>query len=129
VTVPHPCPHHCPPERGGGLAAVAAVIAVVIAVVAAKPVVHAAETVLEIAAITVGAVLGLAATTAVTWAAVAVCRRERERRAIAAPSVRALPPARPRAIEAARAPVVFLRPADEDAAAPARPRMPGQEQS
>jgi hypothetical protein len=90
---------------------------------------HAAETALEIAAITVGAVLGLAATAAVTWAAVAVCRRERERRAIAAPSVRALPLGRTRAIEAARAPVVFLRPADEDAAAPARPRMPGQEQS
>jgi hypothetical protein len=79
--MPHPCPHHCPPERGGrGLAALAAIIALVIAAAAARPAVRAAETALQVAAITIGAVLALAALGAVAWVAVAVRRHELERR-------------------------------------------------
>jgi hypothetical protein len=106
--MPHPCPHHCPPERGGrGLAALTAIIALVIAAVAARPAVRAAETALEVAAITIGAVLALGAIAAVAWVAVAVRRHELERRqarpaTIAGPVIHHLPDRQAGAIEPPR---------------------------
>jgi hypothetical protein len=64
--------------------------------------VHAAETALEVVAITIGAVLGLAAVAAVAWVIVAVRRRPPGRRAITAWTVRALPPGQAREIEPPR---------------------------
>lgn len=98
--MPHPCPHHCPPERGG--VAVLAVLAVIAAAVLARPVVHAAETVLEVAAITAGAVLGVAAAGAVVWAVVAARRRRGRPYPLAGRPVRSLPAAGVRPIEPPR---------------------------
>jgi hypothetical protein len=50
-SMPHPCLHHCPPGRGGGAAALAALVVLVVIAVTARAVVHAAELVLEVAAI------------------------------------------------------------------------------
>jgi hypothetical protein len=132
--MPHPCPHHCPPERGGrGLAVLAALALVVIGAAAARPVVHAAETVLEVAAITLGIVAGMAAAGAVTWLAVAARRRQAQARplpagqarAIAARTARELPPGQARAIEPPR-PVYGsqIRTPDQTAAADRRAREP-----
>ena len=74
--MPHPCPHHCPPERGGPVVLV--VLAVIAAAVLARPVVHAAATVLEVAAVVVGVVLGLAAVAAVVVLAARTRRHARE---------------------------------------------------
>jgi len=62
--MPHPCPHHCPPERGSGLGiiiAIAVLIGVVAAIRTAMPAIeHGAELVLEVVAITVASITGLA---------------------------------------------------------------------
>jgi hypothetical protein len=72
---------------------------VIVDAAAARPVVHAAETALVVAAITVGAVLGLAAVTAVAWIVMAIRRRQSERSAIAAWTVGAPPPGQAPVIE------------------------------
>ena len=96
--MPHPCPHHCPGGRGG--VPLLAVLAVVVSAVLARPVVHAAETVLEVAAITVG----IAADLAVAAAAVLLAVRARHRAALpghplTARTAQRLSVPRPRAIE------------------------------
>ena len=55
---------------------------------AARPVVHGGQAALEVAAVTLGAVLGLAAIGAIVWIA-AVRRRERNHRAMSIPLYRA----------------------------------------
>ena len=58
--MPHPCPHHCPPERGGQALAVAAILAGIGLAIAARPVVNAARDVLEVVAIVIAAISALA---------------------------------------------------------------------
>jgi hypothetical protein len=74
MTMPHPCPHHCPKDGGGGLAAVLVVLAVIVIAAAAHPVVHAAEDVLEVAVIAVASVFSLAALGATAYVALRVHR-------------------------------------------------------
>jgi hypothetical protein len=63
--MPHPCPHHCPPEGGGIPWALLGVLALVaLGAAVAGPVVHAAEIALQIVLITVGVLVGLAMVTA-----------------------------------------------------------------
>ncbi len=80
------------------------VLAVIAAAALARPVIHAAVTALEVAAITAGAVLGLAAVAAVAWAVVVVRRRQLGRRVypLAARTAREVPAARVRVIEPPR---------------------------
>jgi hypothetical protein len=100
--MPHPCPHHCPPERGRGLAVAAVVAVVVIASAAARPVVHAAETVLEVAAITAGAVLGLAAVAVVAIVVTRARRGQRQAYTLTGRVVRQLPASQGLAIDPPR---------------------------
>jgi hypothetical protein len=105
--MPHPCPHHCPPGGGSGGGAAATVIALVlIGAVIARPVIHAAEIILQVVLITVSALAGVA----VLAAAAAVAVKIRRRRRLSRPTVRVLParparalPAPPRALPAGRA--------------------------
>ncbi len=113
--MPHPCPHHCPPGRSGP--AVLAVLAVIAAAALARPVVHAAELALEVAAITAGAVLGLAAVAAVVAVTVTARRRRARVYPVAGRTVREVPAARVRVIEPPR-----RLPADELLSAEGRPR-------
>jgi hypothetical protein len=57
-----PCPHHCPPEGAGGIAAVLAVAGVGIAVYAAlRAAARAIETAIEITVVAAGSAIGVAA--------------------------------------------------------------------
>jgi hypothetical protein len=106
--MPHPCPHHCPPEGGGGIIAVAiGVLAVVfVAAAVARPVIHALEVALEIVVITVGGLASAALFTIVAMIAVRVRRRQLAARPpvrlVSVRPVQAIPAAQPRAIGAAR---------------------------
>jgi hypothetical protein len=69
------CPGlHCPGCGHGGGGAALVVLATVILAAIARPVVHAAETVLEVALIVAGAILGLAALGGTAYAAVRLRR-------------------------------------------------------
>jgi uncharacterized membrane protein YebE (DUF533 family) len=69
MIMPHPCPHHCPPERGG-LGAILLVLAVVVIGAAiARPVARAAEVVLEVVLITAASLAGLAVISGVAYVA------------------------------------------------------------
>lgn len=106
--MPHPCPHHCPPGRSGAAALVALVVLVVIAA-AARPVVHGAELVLEVAAIAVTSAVVLAVLGGVAYVAVRARRSRanrvtpalptpvasRESQALSAPQRRAIEAPRP----------------------------------
>jgi hypothetical protein len=108
--MPHPCPHHCPPS-GGGLGRVVIVIVIVgiLALSAAsRPVVHAVTGVLEVLAIVLAVILGLAVTAAAAVLGVRVHRWraartvQRSAAALPLPSIRVLPPTPRKAIEAPR---------------------------
>lgn len=84
--MPHPCPHHCPPEHGGKLALAVVVLVLIIAAAVARPAEHAAEETVrvavdaaEIAGITLGAGIVLAVA---VMTAMAVRARRRDRVAI-----------------------------------------------
>jgi hypothetical protein len=106
----HPCPHHCPSERGSGLGIIVAIATLVAAGAAvraaARPLEHAAELGLDIAFITLGLLVALAAISAAAYVAHRAHRRHvSDRRPIPAGTRRgALNPAlgAPRAIEASR---------------------------
>jgi hypothetical protein len=95
--MPHPCPHHCPPERGGK--AVLVLLAVIAAAALARPAAQIAVTVLEVAAITVGVILGLTAVAAAIT--LAIRRRASQTYALGPRAMRVIPPAQHRAITAA----------------------------
>lgn len=102
--MPHPCPHHCPPGRSGG-AAVLVVLAVVVIAAIARPVVHAAEVALEVAAIVLGCAAALAVAAGVAYTAWRVHRwQARNRQAIPnhAPTAQPLSGPRRPAIEVPR---------------------------
>lgn len=109
--MPHPCPHHCPPGRGQSTAAlVAFVVLAVIIAAAARAIVHAAELVLEVAAIAVTSAVVLAVFGGVAYIAVRA-RRSRPNgitpgsfpAPVARRGVQAVSAPRRRAIEAPRA--------------------------
>ena len=113
--MPHPCPHHCPPERGGQALAVAAILVGIGLAVAARPVVNAARDVLEVVAIVITAISALAGLAA--GVAVAVwLHRQHARTRLAVPrhtpalrrGPQALSAPRPRAIEAPTATLADL---------------------
>jgi hypothetical protein len=119
--MPHPCPHHCPPERGSGLGiiiAIAVLLGVVAAIRTAMPAIeHGAELVLEVLVITVASITGLAAIGAAAYVALRVHRSQaRTRQALAShtPAIQrgsqALSAPRARAIEAARPRLIQLHP-------------------
>jgi hypothetical protein len=111
--MPHPCPHHCPPERGRGAAVLAAlaVLAVIVAATA-RPVVHAAEDVLEVAAITAAVlVVGLVAVV-VVWRA----RRRPHALPVACQAPQALPAAE-RPVSALPVPTWAARPRELESGA------------
>jgi hypothetical protein len=63
ITMPHPCPHHCPRPSGGGGAAIVVLVVLVLVAVLAKPAAHAADdavhmviTAAEVAAMVLGGV-------------------------------------------------------------------------
>jgi hypothetical protein len=104
--MPHPCPHHCPPEGGSGLgAAAAAVVLVLIAAAVAGPVIHAAEIALQILVITAGCLAAAALVTVATVIAVRLRRRQLAARPpvrlVSSRPAQSLPAPRP-AIEAPR---------------------------
>ncbi len=82
--MPHPCPHHCPPERGSGLAIVVAIVVLAVAAAAvrsAMPAIeHTAELAIEVLVITVASVIGLAAIGASAYVALRVRRSQATRR-------------------------------------------------
>lgn len=106
--MPHPCPHHCPPEGAkGGLVLAAAGVAVVVIIAraaehAARAAEHVAVDVLEVAAISLGSAAAVGVLTAVTVLAVRSLRRSH--RALAAGVTGAQPLSAPQrlAIEAPR---------------------------
>jgi hypothetical protein len=108
----HPCPHHCPPERGSGLGIVVAIAALVAAGAAvraaARPLEHAAKLGLDIAFITLGIFVALAAVAAAAYMAHRAHRRHAsDRRPIPTGTRRAAlncaqVAAAPRAIQAPR---------------------------
>lgn len=69
-----PCDRGSGGGRRGGGAAIAVLVIVAVVAASAKPVVHAAETALEIAAIVAGSVLGAVVLVGATWAALRVAR-------------------------------------------------------
>jgi len=72
--MPHQiCHAHCP-KGGGGLGALAVLVAVIAIAAVARPVAHAAVDVLEVAAIVVGSVLGLAVAGGIAYVALRVHR-------------------------------------------------------
>lgn len=102
--MPHPCPHHCPKPGGSG-AALLVVLAVVVIAAIARPVVHAAIDVLEVAAIVLGSAAALGILGGVAYVAWRVRRwQARNRQAISrhAPAAQALSGPHRRAIEAPR---------------------------
>jgi hypothetical protein len=118
--MPHPCPHHCPPERGSGLGiiiAIAVLIGVVAAIRTAMPAIeHGAELVLEVLVITVASIAGLAAIGAASYVALRIRRSHATaRQALAShtPAIQrgsqALSARRHRAIEAPRPPLYVIR--------------------
>lgn len=85
--MPHPCPHHCPPEGGGGLVTAAGVLVLVlIGTAVARPVIHAGEVALDVLVITAGC---LAAAGLMSVAAV-LALRFRRRQLAARPPLRLL---------------------------------------
>lgn len=103
--MPQVCHKHCPPGGGGGGTAVLAVIAVLAVAAVARPVVHAAEVLLQVVLITCGVLAAGGVLTAVVVLTVRV-RHNRALRASRAAVLASRPaaalPAPPKAIEAAR---------------------------
>jgi hypothetical protein len=121
--MPHPCPHHCPPERRGTGAVLLAVLAVIVIAIAraiARPVEHAAELGLEVAVIAVASVGGLAAIGGIAYAALrARDQHATDRQAIARHAPQALNAVQSRtarrAIEAPRPALYVIRPEHQPA--------------
>lgn len=94
--MPHPCPHHCPPERGG--AAVLGVLAVVAAVVVIKVVVA----ILTALLITLAVIAGLALLGGAVYAISAVRSGSLSAAALPPPRPHVSLGAPPRQLEAGR---------------------------
>jgi len=114
--MPHPCPHHCPKDGGSGAAVIIAIALVIAAAgavrAAARPIEHAAETGLEVLAITIASVAGVAAIGGIAYVAL----RARERRANDITAVSFHPPSVERGAPAISAP-------QQLAIEPPRPRL------